>query len=132
MRTKVFYSLMPYAFVILFTLVFTSCGALSTMHTKHNHFAKVMPMLELGMSKTEVMDLVQYKPDFISKEEIENGIRETFSYSGTIFRRWPQGDIPVYYYLVFENDRLVAVDTRENVEESIRRGFNSVSIGVVL
>lgn len=129
MRSKAFNSIL-YLLVAISIISLSSCGSMAALKERHERLNIIIPQLELGMPQDELRSRVPFEPDFSAKELLKNDVvREMFTYRGTIVKKWPQRDIPIFYHLVFEDGILVAVESEEDVEEVRRRTFISTSFG---
>lgn len=70
------------------------------------------------MTKQNVLNFIQYQPDFINREAYSDGLREIFVYRGSYSRLgWMEEATPMVYRLVFENNTLVVIDSDKDFEQ---------------
>lgn len=75
--------------------------------------------LELGASKQEVIPKLPENYTYVTREVVGNMSREVISvrsYESGRTASWARGE-PIVYFLVFEDNRLVAIDTQIDFAE---------------
>lgn len=112
-----------FVLLLLMALLLNGCG----MYTSYEQINHTMNSLELGASKQEVIPKLPANYSYVARELVGDMSREVIgvkSYESD--RTWSsvRGE-PIIYFLIFENNRLVAVDTKidfaEKRAEEIRR-----------
>lgn len=112
---KTFRNYTYFIFFFVLTVAFTSCGTMNYLY-RNQRLNQRMALLELGMSKREVLETLQYQPDFFTKEASRDGLREILMYKAYIERPYERS-IPVVYQLIFLDSRLVVAETLEDHNE---------------
>lgn len=103
---------------LLVALALPSCKSLEEYYYRNNNIHQRINSLELGMSKKEVLNFIQYQPDFINKEAFPDGLREIFVYRGAFSPHgWIGESTPMVYRLIFENNTLVVIDSDKDFEQ---------------
>lgn len=110
--------LLTVSIYLILSVVATSCSALNSYYNRDGEIHKQISMLEIGAYKKDVMDAIKYPPDFVNKEAMEGGVREVLIYRGSYSPNgWMSAGTPTVYRLVFENNRLVTVDSDVDYEQ---------------
>lgn len=118
--------------LLLLSIGLTSCGSLHAFVKRSNQINEIIPQLELGITQEKVLQRIPYKPDFTSRQLLENQVtREVLTYRTVEERGWFEGDIYLFHHLLFDDGILVAVETEEDVAGTRRRSFISTHVGFV-
>ena len=72
--------------------------------------------LRLGMTKEEVLDRIDYSPDYFSGELVGGAAREIITYKARHFTMGI-GHEPLIYSLAFEDGKLVAINVFDDYEQ---------------
>lgn len=103
---------------LLLWLTVSSCSSLDEYYNKGKRVHKSVTSLELGMTKSEVLKVMRYGPDFVNKEALDEGVREILVYRGSYQPYgWMSEPVPMVYHLVLENGVLVVVDSDKDYEQ---------------
>lgn len=104
--------------ILLLALVLPSCKSFEAYYNRDSNIHQRINSLELGMTKQNVLNFIQYQPDFINREAYSDGLREIFVYRGSYSRHgWMEEATPMVYRLVFENNTLVVIDSDKDFEQ---------------
>ena len=89
---------------LLLWLTVPGCSSLDEYYNKGKRVHKSVTSLELGMTKSEVLKVMRYGPDFVNKEALDEGVREILVYRGSYQPYgWMSEPVPMVYHLVIEN-----------------------------
>lgn len=103
---------------LLLWLTVPGCSSLDEYYNKGKRVHKSVTSLELGMTKSEVLKVMRYGPDFVNKEALDKGVREILVYRGSYQPYgWMSEPVPMVYHLVLENGVLVVVDSDKDYEQ---------------
>lgn len=103
---------------LLLWLTVSGCSSLDEYFNKGKRVHKSVTSLELGMTKSEVLKVMRYGPDFVNKEALDEGVREILVYRGSYQPYgWMSEPVPMVYHLVLENGVLVVVDSDKDYEQ---------------
>ena len=103
---------------LLLWLTVSGCSSLDEYYNKGKRVHKSVTSLELGMTKSEVLKVMRYGPDFVNKEALDEGVREVLVYRGSYQPYgWMSEPVPMVYHLVLENGVLVVVDSDKDYEQ---------------
>ena len=103
---------------LLLWLAVSGCSSLDEYYNKGKRVHKSVTSLELGMTKSEVLKVMRYGPDFVNKEALDEGVREILVYRGSYKPYgWMSEPVPMVYHLVLENGVLVVVDSDKDYEQ---------------
>ncbi|WP_288764486.1 hypothetical protein [uncultured Porphyromonas sp.] len=103
---------------LLLWLTVSGCSSLDEYYNKGKRVHKSVTSLELGMTKSEVLKVMRYGPDFVNKEALDEGVREILVYRGSYQPYgWMSEPVPMVYHLVLENGVLVVVDSDKDYEQ---------------
>lgn len=103
---------------LLLWLTVSGCSSLDEYYNKGKRVHKSVTSLELGMTKSEVLKVMRYGPDFVNKEALDEGVREILVYRGSYQPYgWMSEPVPMVYHLVIENGVLVVVDSDKDYEQ---------------
>lgn len=103
---------------LLLWLTVSGCSSLDEYYNKGKRVHKSVTSLELGMTKSEVLKVMRYGPDFVNKEALDVGVREILVYRGSYQPYgWMSEPVPMVYHLVIENGVLVVVDSDKDYEQ---------------
>lgn len=103
---------------LLLWLAVSGCSSLDEYYNKGKRVHKSVTSLELGMTKSEVLKVMRYGPDFVNKEALDEGVREILVYRGSYQPYgWMSEPVPMVYHLVIENGVLVVVDSDKDYEQ---------------
>lgn len=103
---------------LLLWLTVSGCSSLDEYYNKGKRVHKSVTSLELGMTKSEVLKVMRYGPDFVNKEALDEGVREILVYRGSYQPYgWMSEPVPMVYHLVIENAVLVVVDSDKDYEQ---------------
>lgn len=103
---------------LLLWLAVSGCSSLDEYYNKGKRVHKSVTSLELGMTKSEVLKVMRYGPDFVNKEALDEGVREILVYRGSYQPYgWMSEPVPMVYHLVLENGVLVVVDSDKDYEQ---------------
>lgn len=103
---------------LLLWLTVSGCSSLDEYYNKGKRVHKSVTSLELGMTKSEVLKVMRYGPDFVNKEALDEGVREILVYRGSYQPYgWMSEPVPMVYHLVIENGVLVVVDSDKYYEQ---------------
>lgn len=103
-------------FVIL-AIAFSGCGSITGTFKRYNHLKERIPLLQLGMSKKDVLDILEYAPDYLNREAFQGREREMLIYTGRVYDNVDFTWNPMIYTLVFEDGKLVVINMDKDYEQ---------------
>lgn len=106
--------------LVAVVILLSSCAS-------YRHVNRAMSTLQLGMPRSEVVSRINEEPSYFKSELVDGVTHESLIFKSYAPGRNFLGDRrPILYVLTFENNRLVAIETKRDYEEAIAEGAQKV------